>query len=268
MEGWIKLHRKLLEWKYADDMELLGFWTVLLLKANHKDGYHSHGETLAPGQFVTGRKALSKECKISESKCERFLKKLKIEHQIEQRSNRQYRVITIVNWIEYQIVDDKIEQRIGQRSDNDRTTIGHIQEHKNEKNERSNRAKPPKNPKGLIYDFLPSNESEFYQFAFSTVTHKLQKELLKKCKSESVLVRHLEKFRVHVENGETYQNYGSAISRWVERGLGYDKERIDPDEKMEQIKEWFIRDAQSTEEKPAIDFTGAIKLAEETWTKD
>lgn len=145
MEGWIKLHRKLLEWKYADDMELLGFWTVLLLKANHKDGYHSHGEKLRPGQFVTGRKALGKECKLNEHKVDRFLKKLEIEQQIEQRTNRQHRVITITNWTEYQIQSQDIEQQTEQRVSNDRATseqrVSTYKNNKNKKNPKNERSK-------------------------------------------------------------------------------------------------------------------------------
>ena len=37
-QGWIKIHRQLLEWEWYDDLnvKVLGYLYTLLLKANHK----------------------------------------------------------------------------------------------------------------------------------------------------------------------------------------------------------------------------------------
>lgn len=273
LEGWIKLHRSLLEWRYWGDHEALTLWIYLLQMANHKEGWSFRGIKLNPGQLLTGRDKIAEACCLHRSKVERILKKLEIEQQIEQQKTNKWRVITIVKWKEYQVEGQQVEHQIEQQMSNKRATDEHIQELKKDKNEKKVRSKkaqaiPTQLPKGLIYDFLPSSELEFYQFAFSTVTQKLQKDLLKRCGSESVLVKHLEKFRIAVENGRTVANYGLSISNWLKLGLEWDEEKIDPEEKRRQSDKYFLQDGQISEETRTIDFAEAIKLAEGLWTKD
>ena len=59
------------------------------------------------GQFITGRKELSKVTGIPETTIERILEYLEKEHQIGQQKTTKYRLITVVNWKEYQIKDNK-----------------------------------------------------------------------------------------------------------------------------------------------------------------
>lgn len=123
MIGWIKLHRKLADKAfYTKDSEMVHLWVHLLFCANHKGREESLGGKpfqCKPGQFTTGRKQLSKETGISESKIERILLKFeKIEQQIEQQKMSTNRLISILNWHEYQ----KSEQQTDQQANNDRTT--------------------------------------------------------------------------------------------------------------------------------------------------
>ena len=78
------------------------------------------------GQLVTGRRQLSEMTGISQTTIERILKVLENGHQIGQQKTTKFRLITIVNWKEYQNADIKM--------DNKRTTKRHIQECNNEKN--------------------------------------------------------------------------------------------------------------------------------------
>lgn len=115
------------------DSECVALWLHLLLKANHKGVEFMHGFSivkLLPGQFVTGRKALSEETGIKESKIERILKMFEIEQQIEQQTNSRNRVITIVSWECY--------QKSEQQADSRRTAGGQQADtNKNEKNEKN-----------------------------------------------------------------------------------------------------------------------------------
>ncbi len=54
------------------------------------------------GQLITGRTALIKATGIPGTTIERILEMLENEHQIGQQKNNKYRLITIVNWEEYQ----------------------------------------------------------------------------------------------------------------------------------------------------------------------
>lgn len=142
MEGWIKLHRKLIEKAfYSKDSEKVHLWVHLLLKANHS-GYEEMlgGKPIHcnPGQFTTGRKQLARETGICESKVERILSYFeKTEQQIEQQKTSSNRLITVLRWDEYQ----ESEQRSEQQVNNDRTTseqqVNTLQECKNDKNEKN-----------------------------------------------------------------------------------------------------------------------------------
>lgn len=123
MTGWIRLYRKLAEKAfYSKDSEMVHLWVHLLFCANHKGREESLGGKpfmCKPGQFTTGRKLLSKETGISESKIERILFKFEnIEQQIEQRKTTTNRLISILNWKEYQ----SDEQPFEQQANSDRTT--------------------------------------------------------------------------------------------------------------------------------------------------
>lgn len=142
MEGWIKLHRKLIEKAfYSKDSEKVHLWVHLLLKANHS-GYEEMlgGKPIHcnPGQFTTGRKQLARETGICESKVERILSYFeKTEQQIEQQKTSSNRLITVLRWDEYQETEQQIEQQVN----NDRTTseqqVNTLQECKNDKNEKN-----------------------------------------------------------------------------------------------------------------------------------
>lgn len=122
MDGWIKLHRKVLDNPIVTkDNDHLAVWIWLLLNASHREHpavFNGEKITLKPGQLITGRKKLAEECRISESKANRIISEFKSEQQIEQQTNRHGSLISILRWDEYQ----KSEQQNGQLMNNQWTT--------------------------------------------------------------------------------------------------------------------------------------------------
>ena len=121
-QGWIKLHRKLLENPIVQRSQYWHLWTFLLLRASHNEsGFIWNGKrvSLHAGQLLTGRTHLSQDTGISESTIERILSYLESEHQIEQQKTNKFRIITIKNWEKYQSQYDREQQ-----ADNKRTTDG------------------------------------------------------------------------------------------------------------------------------------------------
>lgn len=119
--GFIKVFRSVMDKAWYAKQDYFHLWMHLLLKANHsgKDVYFGGKLVkLNAGQFITGRLKLSQETGIEKSKIERILTVFKHEQQIEQRTDRQNRIITILSWNEYQ----SSEQRNEQRMNNERTT--------------------------------------------------------------------------------------------------------------------------------------------------
>lgn len=135
LSGWVKLYRSIQNKGWYRKSQYVHLWVHLLTKANHKGKeFWMNGESveLEPGQFVTGRKALSAETGISESQVERILKVFEKERQIEQQTNNRNRCISILNWGQYQ----KPEQQM----DSHRTTTGQPQDtNKNEKNNKNDK---------------------------------------------------------------------------------------------------------------------------------
>jgi hypothetical protein len=114
MSGWIKIHRQLKDKAYYKDSEFIHLWLHLLLCANHANGEYLNGYEiikLKKGQFVTGRKKLSFETGISESKIERILKVFESEQQIEQQTNSRNRVISILSWDKYQQTEQQTDSK-------------------------------------------------------------------------------------------------------------------------------------------------------------
>lgn len=135
MEGWIKLHRKMLENPaICKDAEYFAVWCYLLLNATHKEikaEFNGRTITLEPGQLITGRKSIARYLRINESKVQRTLKRFESEHQIEQQTTSQNRLVTVNNWNYYQETEQGTEQRLN----NERTTTEQrANTNKNEKN--------------------------------------------------------------------------------------------------------------------------------------
>lgn len=140
MAGWIKLHRKMLDNPVVcKDSDHLAVWIYLLLNATH-DNYPAlfKGKkiTLKPGQLIAGRKNISMKLYISESKVQRILNLLKIEHQIEQQTSNQNRLITIVNWDEYQNYEQQIEQPVNNERTTDEQRVNTNKNVKKDKNDK------------------------------------------------------------------------------------------------------------------------------------
>jgi len=113
-QGWIKLHRKLLESPIFKDSQAVHLWLHLLLRVNHKEGKHLVGNqmvTIPRGSLLTGRKSLAKDTGIQESKIERLLKLFKNEQQIEQQSFTKYRLISITNYESYQVSEQQTNSK-------------------------------------------------------------------------------------------------------------------------------------------------------------
>ena len=76
MQGWICLHRQLLEWEWYGDINTKTLFIHCLLRANHKPKKWQ-GIDVPVGSFITGRKVLSVETGLSEQQVRTSLTRLK-----------------------------------------------------------------------------------------------------------------------------------------------------------------------------------------------
>lgn len=113
VEGWIKLHRRMLTQGWLTNPKLLSFWCWCLLKASHDKHTiivgHQH-VTLEAGQFIFGRKAASQELKQSEQEIRTHLNFLtKVEQNVTIKATNKYSIVSILNWGTYQTTES-VEQ--------------------------------------------------------------------------------------------------------------------------------------------------------------
>ena len=116
IKGYIKLFRAI--WDnpiITKDSDHLAVWIYLLTHATHTKRSVLFGNeriTLEAGQLVTGRKIISQKTGVCESKVNRIIKLFKSEQQIEQQTNNQGSLISILNWYKYQGSEQQIEQQV------------------------------------------------------------------------------------------------------------------------------------------------------------
>lgn len=136
MAGWVKIHRTILEKGWSNKPDFVALWVFILLQASHeKREYFWNGKNiiLNPGQFISGRLKIAANTGIQESKVERILKCFESEQQIEQLKTASSRLITIVNWKEYQESEQPFEQRVNNKRTTSEQPVNTKQELKNER---------------------------------------------------------------------------------------------------------------------------------------
>ena len=113
-QGWIITHRKLRESSFYKDSQAVHLWIHLLISANHKDAQVVRGNKVYEvkrGQLITGRKLLSSETGINESKLQRLLKVFEKCHMIEQQTNNVNRLVSIINYDQYQTSEQQVNSK-------------------------------------------------------------------------------------------------------------------------------------------------------------
>ena len=164
MEGWIKIHRKILENPIIfKDSDYLAIWIYLLLNATHKEVpalFKGKKIILKPGQLITGRKSISYQLKISESKTYRVINEYKSEHQIEQQTSNHNSLITILNWDKYQQIEQQNEQPVNNQRTTSEQPVNTNKNVKNIKNERNNINKKQKSFEDVFNENHFSDELE------------------------------------------------------------------------------------------------------------
>jgi hypothetical protein len=106
-QGWIKLHRQILEWEWYSDNNCFRLFLHLLLKANHKEKRFK-GIELKVGSIVTSRDLLARETGLTSQQIRTALTKLISTNEITNVTSSQGTIIQIVNYEKYQIPTNEI----------------------------------------------------------------------------------------------------------------------------------------------------------------
>ena len=144
--GFIVLHRKLLEWEWFSDPKTLVVWIYLLFRANWKPNRWK-GIEIGRGETLETIAGISRATGLSVRSVRTALEHLKSTNEVTTKSTGYGTLISITQYKKYQdytkLIDKPIDKRIDKRPTNDRQTTDKtrtIITKKQEKQERENTA--------------------------------------------------------------------------------------------------------------------------------
>ena len=136
MQGYVKLHRRLLDSPAFRRERPLKVWIWCLLRANHKGRrilWNGSAKDLLPGQFLTGRFEGASECQMKPTTFWYQLSFLRRLGNLDIQSDNRNSLVTVINWVKYQSPTEKSDSVIDIRL----TTSGQpVDTDKNERRKR------------------------------------------------------------------------------------------------------------------------------------
>lgn len=136
--GWIKIHRKILDWEWFSCSSTFHLFVYLLLKANMEDKQW-RGIVIKRGQLVTSIASICKDTNLTTQQARTSLNRLKSTNEITIKTTNRFTLVTICKYESYQHLEDteqQTEQQTTQQSNNKQIT-NKQQQHKNNKNIRN-----------------------------------------------------------------------------------------------------------------------------------
>ena len=99
--GYIRLHRKIVEWEWYHDPVVSRVFIHLLLTANYEKG-RFEGRDIEPGQCVISLQKVAEILNISKDAVNRALKKLEKSGELQRKPTAKFTIITLKNYPYYQ----------------------------------------------------------------------------------------------------------------------------------------------------------------------
>lgn len=181
--GWVKLHRKLLEWEWYQDAHMVHLLVHLLLTASHEERRYK-GLTIKRGQVVTSIKELAEALGASETSTRRRMKRLKSGGFLTIKVAHRITTITICNYDSYQTKEKSSGEIVAEKR---RKNGGKVAEAYNNRNNKKGRrsnedntsllspSSPPPRVREVVSEFSEvennryrvelANDGDFIQYA-------------------------------------------------------------------------------------------------------
>ncbi len=150
MDGYVRLHRSILDWEWYQDDACLRLLIHLLMRVNWKPG-RWRGIDVPPGTVITSLELLADSMGWSRSKLRHTMDKMKSSGDLVTRTTNHWTAVSLVNWAKYQNAGTDSGQPTANQQPTDGTTnsrpMATIEEGKKERREEGKKdlaAKPPK----------------------------------------------------------------------------------------------------------------------------
>lgn len=132
-DGFIKLHRSILDWEWYESANTKIVFLHLLLKANWEDS-RFQGYKVPKGSLVTSYKSLSDNLGISIKAVRVALEHLKSTGEVTIKRHSHFSIISLTNWEKYQGYKDEEGKHWGNQTALKGQSKGNIKEIKNIRN--------------------------------------------------------------------------------------------------------------------------------------
>lgn len=167
MEGWIKLHRKILKspmYRQLNSKQRDVMMTILLLANHESNSWEFRGDVyeVKPGQFVTSLDSLKEYCAsdVSTQNIRTALLKLEKHGFLTNESTKKNRLITVLNWGSYQNIKMLVNKEGNSQPTNSQQTANRqLTTNKNEENDKNEEEviEDDDNAYGRVMDFYQRN---------------------------------------------------------------------------------------------------------------
>lgn len=114
-KGWIKIHRKIMDWDWYNDDVTKAIYLHLLLTVNYEKKSW-RGITIEPGERVISINGLAEETQHSKQQTRTALEKLKATQEITLTPTHKYTIVKVLNYRLYQGLDES-EQHSNQHTE-------------------------------------------------------------------------------------------------------------------------------------------------------
>ena len=167
MNGFVKIHRSILDWEWWDDINTFRLFMTILLLANWKEK-RWHGKVIPRGSLWTSIDSLARKSGLTQRQTRTALEKLISTNEVTSEATNEGRLITVVNYGLYQDVvaeatNEMTNETAGKRQASDKrqgkratTTEEYIRSKKNKKGGRE----APFSPTDFIHELMEDMEDD------------------------------------------------------------------------------------------------------------
>lgn len=197
--GWIKIHRKIIEWEWYDDANTFRVFMHLLLTAN-REPKKWHGQVIEVGEVVIGTIELAETLRMGRQALRSALIHLKSTNELTIKTTSQFTLIKLNNWERYQVYGQQNNQRVTNEQPTDNQQITTTKEYKEIKNLRNTITQGEGSISWLRAIPEPDERELMAKYRISASTlHACAEDVIDYCEAK----------------GKTYKNYKAALRNFI-----------------------------------------------------
>lgn len=242
MGDWFKVHRSIIESAVFEDAEVFKIWMYILCKASyyeHDTMFQKSVVHVNIGEFPTGRKKISRETGINESRVYRALKILEQLGNINIKSNSKYSIISVVNWGKYQSETQNLNIKFTTNAQQTNSKSTTNEQQTNTTKERKE-YKERKEVEEVVVPTTATTKND-YPFYFDDGEEDEEYNKLYRMKNGLLLSRRqIDDLIELMDDIEIYEHYCNRLASFIE-SKGADKIKSH----YETIVKWYKEDTQT-----------------------